>query len=289
MTTKTIAPDILKQQLVEDGYCVIPGLVSESLLDKTRACVDKALAEVDAERREQTKAPGSLIDSNFYPELADLIGNPAALETLHAMGLRDIKFWKAVIISKPPGGPRLYWHQDCIMWQDERAYSDNAPMIFLMVYLEDTTRENGCLRLLPRTHRRRHILHDMGEAHTKDINRMDNPDDPRYLDYPNEADVPVKAGDLVVGDARMFHASHANNSDSERRLITIWFHPFFSQLDESVQSWIHMAMHKAHESWSDADRAKIKSLIPDYRGDVKPMELTRTPDNRLTSPKPSPH
>ena len=289
MTTKTIAPDILKQQLVEDGYCVIPGLVSESLLDKTRACVDKALAEVDAERREQTKAPGSLIDSNFYPELADLIGNPAALESLHALGLRDIKFWKAVIISKPPGGPRLYWHQDCIMWQDERAYSDNAPMIFLMVYLEDTTRENGCLRLLPRTHRRRHILHDMGEAHTKDINRMDNPDDPRFQDYPDEVDVPVQAGDLVVGDARMFHASHANNSDSERRLITIWFHPFFSQLDESVQSWIHMAMHKAHESWSDADRARIESLIPDYRGDVKPMELTRTPDNRLTSPKPSPH
>ena len=289
MTTKTIAPDILKQQLVEDGYCVIPGLVSESLLDKTRACVDKALAEVDADRRAQTKAPGSLIDSNSYPELADLIGNPAALESLHAMGLRDIKFWKAVIISKPPGGPRLYWHQDCIMWQDERAYSDNAPMIFLMVYLEDTTRENGCLRLLPRTHRQRHILHDMGEAHTKDINRMDNPDDPRYLDYPDEADVPVKAGDLVVGDARMFHASHANNSDGERRLITIWFHPFFGDLEESVQSWIHMAMHKAHESWSDADRARIESLIPDYRGDVKPMELTRTPDNRLTSPKPSPH
>ena len=281
MQTATISAATLKRQLIDDGYCVIPNQVDETLLKKTRACVDKALAEVDAERRELTKAPGSLIDSNFYPELADLIGNPRALGTLHDMGLRDIKFWKAVIISKPPGGPRLYWHQDCIMWNDARAYSDSPPMIFLMVYLEDTTRENGCLRLLPRTHRYRHILHDMGEAHTKDINRMDNPDDPRFSDYPDEVDVPVKAGDLVVGDARMFHASHANNSDSERRLITIWFHPFFSELEESAQSWIHSAMHAQHASWTDADRAKIASLIPDYRGDVAPMDLTRTPDDRL--------
>ncbi len=281
MQAATISPDTLKRQLIDDGFCVIPKLIDNWLLEKTRACVDKALAEVDAEGREQNKAPGSLIDSNFYPELADLIGNPAALSMLEAMGLRDIKFWKAVIISKPPGGPRLYWHQDCIMWNDARAYSDSPPMIFLMVYLEDTTRENGCLRLLPGTHRKRHILHDMGEAHTRDINRMDNPEDPRFKDYAKEVDVPVSAGDLVIGDARMFHASHANHSDSERRLITIWFHPFFSKLEDSVQSWIHNAMHAQHASWTDGDRAKIASLIPEYRGEVEPMELTRTPDARL--------
>ena len=95
---------------------------------------------MDPERLEKTKAPGSLIDSNNYPELADLIGNRRALAELARMGIDDIKFWKAVIISKPPGGPRLYWHQDCLMWQDARAYSDRPPMIFLMYYLEDTTR-----------------------------------------------------------------------------------------------------------------------------------------------------
>lgn len=47
------------------------------------------------------------------------------------------------------------------MWDDPRAYSDFSPMIFLMYYLEDTTPENGCLRLLPGTHRSRHILHDL--------------------------------------------------------------------------------------------------------------------------------
>ena len=231
--------------------------------------------------RTQEQAPGSLIDSNFYPELADLIGNPRALAALGQMGLEDIKFWKAVIISKPPGGPRLYWHQDCIMWGDARAYSDRAPMIFLMYYLEDTRRENGCLRLLPGSHKHRHALHNMGEAHTKDINRMDNPDDPRFLDYPNEVDVPVKAGDLVVGDARMFHATQENASDEQRTVITIWFHPFYSDLQEGTQSWIHEAFHRQHETWPADALEKISTLIPDYLGAAPPMELTRTPDERL--------
>ena len=117
-------------QLKQDGYCLIGNVAGESLLNRTRACVDKALAEVDTERLAKTKAPGSLIDSDNYPELADLIGNRRALEELERMGFDDVKFWKAVIISKPPGGPRLYWHQDCLMWQDPRAYSDRPPMIF---------------------------------------------------------------------------------------------------------------------------------------------------------------
>ena len=272
-------------QLIENGFCVIEGVADEWLLNRTRACVDKALAEVEPERLEKTKAPGSLIDSNNYPELADLIGNRRALTELARMGLEEIKFWKAVIISKPPGGPRLYWHQDCLMWQDVRAYSDRPPMIFLMYYLEDTTRWNGCLRLLPGTHRHRHVLHDMGEAHTREINRMEDPDDPRFRDYAGEVDVPVKAGDVVVGDARMFHSAHANRSDEKRTVITIWFHPFYSDLQEPTQSWIHEAMHRQHAGWPREALAKLGPLVPDYQGTVEAMETNRTPDERLRWPK----
>ena len=70
---------------------------------------------------------------------------------LEAMGFGGSRFWKAVIISKPGPSPRLYWHQDCMWWDDPRAYGDYSPMIFLMYYLDDTSRENGCLRLLTRS------------------------------------------------------------------------------------------------------------------------------------------
>ena len=283
--TANMTPETRMAELKQNGFCIIENVADERLLNRTRACVDKALAEVDPERLERTKSPGSLIDSNNYPELADLIGNPRALAELDRMGLKDIKFWKAVIISKPPGGPRLYWHQDCLMWQDPRAYSDRPPMIFLMYYLEDTTRHNGCLRLLPGTHRHRHLLHDLGEAHTREINRIDDPEDPRFRDYPGEVDVPVKAGDVVVGDARMFHSAHANLSDVKRTVITIWFHPFYSDLLEPTQSWIHNRMHDQHANWPQDALAKIEPLIPDYRGAVEPMQQNRTPDERLRWPE----
>ncbi len=269
------------QQLKRQGFFILENIADQNLLEKTRACVAPALASQDDEARVRTRSPGSLIDSNDYPDLADLIGNPQALNALQEMGLSDIRFWKAVIISKPPGGPRLYWHQDCIMWQDPRAYSDEPPMIFLMYYLEDTTRENGCIRVLPGTHRKRHELHGMGTAHTYDVNRIDNPNEPRFLDYPGEQDLPVRAGDLLVGDARMFHSTHQNRSTEQRTVITIWFHPGFSDLLPQVQSWIHNSMYNNHGNWPEEAKRKIAEVYPRYSGDAPPMELIRTPDSRL--------
>ena len=270
------------QQLQQDGFCVVPEMAGAALLDRTRRCVRRAVAAQDAERLARNRSPGTLIDSGDYPELADLVGNPKALRALDDMGLTDCRFWKAVIISKPPGGPLLYWHQDCMMWQDPRAYSDWSPMVFLMYYLEDTSRHNGCLRVLPGSHRRRHELHAMGEAHTPDINRMDNLEDPRFRSYAGELDVPVTAGDLVIGDARMFHASHANQSAQWRTVITIWFHPRYRDLQERTRSWIHEQMHRRHADWPAQALAKIEPVVPRYTGSAAPMEVQRTAGPRLT-------
>ena len=286
MATNTDSPNSPSanlKQLQTEGYCILENIAVEALLDRTRACVEQAVATQDAERLAHTRAPGTLIDSGPHPELAGIVGNPAALRALDDMGLPGSKFWKAVIISKPPNGPRLYWHQDCLMWQDPRSYSKISPMIFLMYYMEDTCRENGCLRVLPGTHRKRHVLHDMGEAHTPDINRIENPEDPRFLDYANERDVPMRAGDLVIGDARMFHATHANLSDQWRTVITIWFHPLFDDLLPATQSWIHEGFHSRHDGWHKAALAEIEPVIPRYTGDVPPMRHNRFPDERLTA------
>ena len=111
----------------------------------------------------------------------------------------------------------------------------------------------------------------MGEAHVGYINRMDNPDDPRFGDFPGEVDVPVKAGDLLVGDARMFHATHANNSDAWRPVVTVWFHPFFSGLAESTQRWIADSHHGLHQSWPPEAKRTIEAVTPHYSGAAEPI------------------
>ena len=42
-----------------------------------------------------------------------------------------------------------------------------------MYYIEDIIGENDTYGYLPVTHRKRHILHEMGEAHTPEINDME--------------------------------------------------------------------------------------------------------------------
>ena len=107
---------------------------------------------------------------------------------------------------------------------------------------------------------------------------MENKNDPRFLDYPDEVDVPIKAGDLVVGDARMFHATHANTTDQYRTVITIWLYPHFEGLQETTQSWVHREFHKDHSGWSMEALEKIKPLIPNYTGTAQKDGFDRQPD-----------
>ena len=268
----------IARQLIDDGFCVLEDMLDVAALQQTRDVSMEAVLALSKESLDGARAPGTLIDSGKVPGLADCIGNPMAMAALEAMGFRDIGFYTAVVISKPPGGPRLYGHQDCMMWDDPRAYSDFSPMIFHMYYLDDTNRENGCLRLIPGSHRKWHELHEAGTAHTADMKRAEDMDDPRFGDYLGEVDVPINAGDLLIGASRLFHSTHANTSDKHRTVITIWFHPSFHDLQETTQSWVYHEFHTLHDAWPADALKKISAMIPDYHGSAEPMELNRQPD-----------
>jgi hypothetical protein len=268
-------------QLQRDGYCVLKNILDKEMVQRLRVYSRSRIATLDEEHLKHFKAAGTMIDSNNMPEFAEVFAHEPALKAMNAIGLEDLKFWKANLISKPPHSPRNYWHQDNMLWHDPRSYSSMPPMIFLMYYLIDTSRENGCLRVIPGTHRRRHALHSMGEAHVGYINRMEEPDDPRFGDFEGEIDLPVKAGDLLIGDARLFHATHANSSNDWRTVITIWYHPFFSGLVESARRWLADSHHGLHEKWPAESKKRIETVTPHYNGAATGF-ITRQPDPAWT-------
>ena len=100
------------------------------------------------------------------------------------------------------------------------------PQVFLMYYLTDTSRENGCLRVIPGSHTRHNPLHDvLAEPHSEVLGRAESLDRAEFGRRPDEVDVPVRAGELVIGDARLLHASHPNGSDRHRTVLTLWYQP----------------------------------------------------------------
>ena len=95
------------------------------------------------------------------------------------------------------------------------------------------------LEVLPGSHRKIHGLHENEKAHTEGVSRVENPEDPLYQSIEGEREVSVNFGDVVIGDARLIHGAYPNQSDQERTLITLWYHPDYSKLPDPIQTRIH--------------------------------------------------
>ena len=265
-----------REQLIEEGYCIVPDVLSAEFLQELRDATDHLIAGMTAEDKRVQRSTGSMIPVVKDPRLARLIAHPNALRALNAMGFDDVRFQSGYIISKPPKSPRLFWHFDWGFWNHPMSYDKFPAQIFLMYYLTDTTRENGCLRVIPRSHLEENPLHtELAHAHTaqlteaKDLNRVE------FKLRPDEVDVKVKAGDLVVGDSRLLHASHSNESDHRRTVITLWFHPNFSDLPEGMRAAFVKRCDPLPAEWPAESRRLYESVLIHYDGTAAPTEFSR--------------
>jgi ectoine hydroxylase-related dioxygenase (phytanoyl-CoA dioxygenase family) len=236
-----------RDQLIDDGYCVVPHVLQGDLLARLRHFADDFLDNhaVDPKHRYQgsdfhiqaertwAKQP----DANRYhaPIVDELLDLQTAKQACAELGLEGLTDTGGIIIlSKPPGGPALYWHQDNMDWNHPKSALPWPSTLFLSYYLTDTTRANGCLRVIPGTHRQRIALHDqLPDAHGPEIQAVDE-SHLAFAEQPGELDLPVAAGDLVIADGRVLHAAWPNRSHQRRTLVLAWWRlfPF-----PSIPSW----------------------------------------------------
>ena len=267
-------------QLIADGYCVIEDVLKEDILTRLRTVTDELLDAQTEDERAAYRSSGSMISVYMHPLFAELVVYPRALQALDALGFLRPKWSSGYLISKPPQSPPLFWHQDWWGWNDPCSYTALPQQLFLMYYLVDTTPYNGCLRVIKGSHLNRHPLHDiLPNAHGESLQRVDNADHPAFQHMSGEIDISVKAGDLVIGDSRLLHASHGNQSEERRTVITLWYHPFFALLPAEMQA--HIGRLRQKLGWSDADWERIAELAPVCQGDVEPTKWNRTPGPEL--------
>lgn len=169
--------------------------------------------------------------SDAQLELAEaffqFVGNPALLDLVAALIGPDIVMWASALFCKPAAtGLEVPWHQDGQYWPIRPRAT-----VTLWIALDDVDRGNGCMKVIPGSHRMGEFSHEVSEREDLVLNNVLN--DPR-IDLNNVRDIVLRAGQLSCHDVGIVHGSQPNTSGRRRAGFAVRYMPSSSLYDRSI-------------------------------------------------------
>jgi ectoine hydroxylase-related dioxygenase (phytanoyl-CoA dioxygenase family) len=149
------------------------------------------------------------------PAFHDLLWNPKFLMPASQLLGGAVRFWHDQIFYKPAHhGGVVAWHQDYSYW------TRTKPMAHLSCWigLDDSTRDNGCVHYVPRSHRW-NLLPVTGLA--DDMNAIQAVLSAEQKQEFKPVAIELKSGEASFHHPLMVHGSFANRSDRSRRAAVI--------------------------------------------------------------------
>ena len=210
------------QRFQDEGYLIIPGLLSE-------ADVERVFAEITAVMAQRPDVPEDLIQYEpcmrdkdhtqtnelhvrklfrmakhltFFRELAQ---RPALLQTARDLLGPQVALVQTMLLMKPPeiSGPKV-WHQD------NGYFALRPPHCFgFWIACDPATEANGCMHIVPGSQR-------------AGLQPHAGPGDEFGLVEPPAADilpVPMQPGDALLFHCELFHYTPANRTTQRRRAL----------------------------------------------------------------------
>jgi ectoine hydroxylase-related dioxygenase (phytanoyl-CoA dioxygenase family) len=239
--------DCEKQQLDECGYLVLPRLMGPELLAEVRQRIDELFAQEGARAGSEFKQEpharrlANLVDKGEVFE--HVILTPQVLECMaHVLG-PDFKLSSVNVRAADPYGDCAQpWHADSGAVADGRGY-----WVCNSVWmLDDFTPENGATRILPGSHKWRHL-----------------PAPDSYESLEGQELVLGEAGTVVVMNAHMWHGATANRTAGPRRAM----HVYFTRGDKPQQQYQKLLLSaETQEKLSPAARRLL--ALDDPRNDA---------------------
>lgn len=204
----------LKAIYDRDGYLIARNVLDRNLIAEASAHIDWLLARNPGLRAEQLHHRLMQHDA-FWVRL---ISDPRLLDVAAQFVGPDVALFASHYISKPPfDGQAVLWHQDGSYWPLEPM-----DVVTLWLAVDDSTPENGCMRVIPRTHGMELKPH----AQREDVPNVLNSSIAEGLVEESRAvDVILKAGDVSIHHPKIIHGSKANHSPKRRAGLTIRYIP----------------------------------------------------------------
>jgi ectoine hydroxylase-related dioxygenase (phytanoyl-CoA dioxygenase family) len=211
-----------------DGFATIRGFaepaVGTAMLDDVVELVraqqrgepvDDALVlpEAQPDFAERRSNPEDVVSKVFRlhrrPAFASFLRTPELLPIVtELLGTDDVDCFLSQFIFKNPGAWGQPWHQDSYYFPFEPA----RPIVGLWLAVTEATLENGCLHVLPGSHRA--AVHE----HVPDRREGANYGYTEIVDQDTDGQCPalMEPGDLLVFDSHLMHRSTDNTSTGIR-------------------------------------------------------------------------
>jgi hypothetical protein len=214
MTTGPLSPQEL-QQWQREGYLCVTGLLDAEEVDLLRrsAKEDKQLDEhsygkADGEGGNVRMSLWNHPGNNIYGTIARSERVVRRMEQL--LGDEVYHYHSKMILKDPKVGGAWEWHQDYGYWYQNGVLSPDLASV--MIAVDPATQLNGCLQVIPGSHRLGRIDHGLtGDQAGADSERM-----AVILQRFPVVHCALNPGDALFFHSNLLHRSDQNKSDQPR-------------------------------------------------------------------------
>ena len=277
---------------IDDGYLVVPELVTNDELDVLKADVTKLargeypadnLQTLSAQTTDEEVAKHVLCIHNphaispvilkyaIHSRICGVLSQITAAHLAHWDG--SVKLMQSMFFVKPPDFQGQAWHQDEVY-----IPTRDRSLIGAWIAIDDANIDNGCLRVLPGSHRSGYLYPQRPHNRPNEFDLAD--ESFGDFDESSEVLVEVKAGSVVFFNSHLLHRAYKNRSKVYRRALVNHYMNAWSQspwrpqegvkiaktdfraitpvagidpyawrgTDATPQEWIHMRLCQANES-----------------------------------------
>lgn len=198
------------QQALEDLLAKNPGVRPEKLVS----------AHIEGDNGEGVQGVAAFLELARDPEIVELVSGVIG---------DDVILWGCHVFCKPPAeGYETPWHQDGHYWPIRPLATCTA-----WVALEPSTRENGCLRVIPGSHRD-HTLHPHLREDRDDLT-LSQRLDTAHFDEASAVDIELQPGQMSLHDVYMIHGAAANRSTQRRTGVALRYMPATSVFERDIR------------------------------------------------------
>lgn len=221
-----------------DGFTIFRDVIDPELVSRASSHVEWLLASNPGLRGEGLEMQ-ALPEDPFW---LSLVSDPRLLDLAERFLGPDIGLFASHYFCKPAHtGQAVLWHQDAAYWPLEPM-----EVITLWLAIDDSTPDNGCVRVVPGSHR--HQVHELRPR--DDVDNVLGSEAAAVVDEADAVHLALRAGDVEVHHPNILHASNANTSPHRRCGLTIRYIPTSTTI--LLPSWptaYHLRGERGHNNW----------------------------------------